>query len=296
MHLTRALVISNNWLDKAVNHLAGLKNIQPCFQIIPIPDYESLTKNRFSKLVTRALKNCSAQSAIVILPTSYALGTCVKYWPDIFIHTQSGILITSVVFSDEWTDCRPMIDSFLRTSVPGTGKYNATCQYQPPYTDVLNQWVEAGAENFHPGDYFKNEFLNELSKMQGHWLYWGHADSEKLRGYHHLFSDDILDHKPESPLQSTLWFSCATLDKNKEHNIALEWFLSGATQCLMASLEAIKTKDNQLLGSAWLEICQHQEVSNIADIIYHLLMQDEQTFGPILENYRLMGSPWVDFV
>lgn len=296
MQLTRALVITKSWIEEAINQLAGLNNIQPCCQIIPIPDCKTLTKDRLSKLITKVLKASRVQSAIVVLPTSFAQGTCIRYWPDIFIHTKSGILITSVFFSDEWSDCRPLIDSFLSTNSSGTEKYNATCQYQPPYTDTLNLWVEAGAKNFHPGDYFKHEFLNALSKMQGHWLYWGHADSDKLRGYHHLFSEDILGHKPESPLQSTLWFSCSTLDNSKERNIALEWFLSGATHCLLASLKQVKTKDNQLLSSAWLETYQHQEVFNIADIIYYLLKHDEQTFGPILEHYRLMGSPWIKFV
>ena len=132
--------------------------------------------------------------------------------------------------------------------------------------------------------------------MQGHWLYWGHADADKLHGYNHLSTEDILRNKPASPLQSTLWFSCSTLDTSKKSNIALNWYLNGATYCLLASMRPVNTIDNQRLSMAWLDTLRNSDVISIADIIQNILLLDQQTFEPVLSSYRLLGLPWVKFV
>jgi len=295
MVYTRSFVIPESWVKEASTQITELNEVEPFYSIIPISNYEKLPKAHLRNLIVKTLRTSSAHNAVVVLPKSYATGAYVKYWPDMLICKKSEILITSVLFADKWTECGEIINSWAVSNFSNNEKHNATCQYQPPYTDTLEQWSKKGAQSFHPGDYFKHEFLDELEKMQGHWLYWGHADSEKLHGYNHLSAEDILHYKPVSPLHSTLWFSCSTLDINKKSNIALDWYLNGATYCLFASMRPIKTIDNQLLSMAWLEVFQLSNVTSIADIIQNLLIQDQQTFQPVLSNYRLLGLPWVKF-
>jgi len=295
MVYSRAFVIPESWAKKASTQINLLNDVESFYSILPISNYETQPKARLRNLIKKSLRTCDANNAVVVLPKSYATGVNVKYWPDMFIFKKSEILITSVLFADTWSECSEIINSWAGSNFSENQKHNATCQYQPPYTDTLDKWNKKGAQSFHPGDYFKHEFLQELKKMQGHWLYWGHADSEKLHGFNHLTSAEILNHQPESPLYSTLWFSCSTLGINKKSNIALDWYLNGATYCLFASMKPVNTTDNQLLGLRWLDLCQQPNVNSIADILQNLLKQDQQPFRQVLSNYRLLGFPWVRF-
>ncbi len=296
MNETRFLVIPETWMQEASAQLAERNGLGPFYTAIPIADYEKLSGARLRNLIIKTLRCSNTHSAVVVLPKSYATGIYVRYWPDMLSYNSSGILVTSILFGDKWTECSEIINASTGFDRPGRQNHNVTCQYQPPYTYMLEQWTNKGAQSFHPGDYFKKEFLNELAKMQGHWLYWGHADGDKLHGYNHLSTKDILQNKPVLPLHSTLWFSCSTLDMNKKSNIALDWYLNGATHCLLASTAPVNTTDNQRLGMAWLEILQNPGVTSVVDIIQKILLLDQKIFGLVLSNYRLLGLPWVKFI
>lgn len=293
---TRFIVIPATWTRKASAQIAQWNEQGPSYALMPVPGYELLSKASLRNEIVKKLRNSNVRTAVVVLPKSYATGINVKYWPGMLLSNKSGILITSVLFADKWTECSEMINAWAGFPSLATQTHNATCQYQPPYTDMLEQWNKKGAVSFHPGDYYKEELLGELTKMQGHWLYWGHADSKKLHGYHHLQAGDILKHRPASPLQSTLWFSCSTLDSRKKSNIALDWYLTGATYCLLASRQPVDTIDNQRLSMAWLELLQTPGVTSIADILENIANQDQQSFHPVLSGYHLLGLPWVKFV
>src|SRR5690606_18497821 len=116
---------------------------------------------------------------------------------------------------------------------------------------------------------------------------------ERLHGYNGLSIHDIVHHKPASPLVSTIWLACATLDAHKTRNIALEWFMSKASCCLLASTEPVKTTDNQKLNDIFLAIFEKSNSKSLADIIFEILNQDQTAFESILAHYRLLGIPWV---
>ncbi len=292
MDFNRILIIPDTWMKAAIIPEEGLDS-QPFFRFIPVPGYENLAGDQLAKAVTRILETSGAQSALVVLPDEYAAGSCIKYWPEIFIHTKQGALISSVCFADNWTDFYKIAESAANIARWEKVVFNASCQYQSPYTSTFNLWERAGARSLHPGDYSRDEFLNALNQMKGHWLYWGHSGHTKLRGYHHLYSEDLLSHKPIKPLQSTLWFSCSTLGGNNGKSIALDWFLSGATHCMMAGVKYMDTLANQQLSAAFLEAVEQNDGASLDGILYHLLSSDEKTFGPILNQYRLMGPPWI---
>ncbi len=294
MDFSRALIVPDTWMKEAHGPEERLDN-QPFFRVIPVPGYENLAKGQLTKAITSVLKTSGVQSALVVLPVEYAAGAFIKHWPELFMHTKLGVLISSVCFADRWVDCLTIAESAANTAGWEEVICNASCQYQPPYTTTFNLWERAGARSLHPGDYSRDEFLSALNKMKGHWLYWGHSDHTKLRAYHHLYSEDLLSHKPGWPLQSTLWFSCSTLGGNNRKSIALDWFLSGATRCMMAGLTNMDTTANQLLSAAFLEAVEKNGGTSLDGILYHLLTRNEQTFGSILNQYRLMGPPWVKF-
>lgn len=292
----RVLVIPENWIKEASTQLAEWNGLGPFYEAVATADSEAMSRARLRNSIIKSLRNSDASSAVVVLPTSFAKGASVRYWPDMVIPNKSGLLITSIVFADNWTACREIINRSKDVDDAASRTHNVTCQYQPPYTHMLGQWTKGGARGFHPGDFFKQEFLQELGNMRGHWLYWGHADSAKLHGYSHLSTGDILHNKPVLPLQSTIWFSCSTLDIRERSNIALDWYLSGATHCMLASTCPVNTADNQELGTAWLEALQAPGVKTIADIIQHLLSLDQKAFEQVLSPYRLLGLPWVRFI
>lgn len=295
MDQKRALVIPEDWTKEIASLKTTKQDNDYCFVSIPTANLGIPSKARLTTVLKQTLRSSGLLSAVVVLPTDFAKPVNVKYWPKMIISSKNEAIVTSVIFADNWLACKGIIDTWQHVDNPFASKHHLTCQYQPPYTDMLERWRAWGARSLHPGDYFKTEILVELSQMQGHWVYWGHSDNAKIHGYQYISSKELLQHRPAIPLQSTLWFSCSTLGSRTNNSIALDWFLNGATLCLLASTQPVKTTDNQLLSAAWLEVCQHSTAVNVADIIQQLLRQDSQTFTPILDNYRLMGSPWIKF-
>src|SRR5690554_520443 len=274
--------------------LTGKQADELSCQLLSAPYGPKTPGSKLLKSIKHLLTNSEAQSAVVVLPLNFANGKNMKFWPDICFPTRTGSAVISVFFADSRENCISLFNT-LNYSSSGKQVWNATCQYQPPYTDTFDLWVKAGAKSIHPGDFFKQEFLEEVARMTGHWLYWGHSDNNKLRGYHHVYSKELLAHKPEHPLISTLWFSCSTLNNNSSNSIGLEWYLSGATHCLMASPVEVNTEANCFLAKAWLEACQDSKDKTIAGIIGHLLEKDEPIITDTLKQYKLLGSPWVRF-
>ena len=182
---------------------------------------------------------------------------------------------------------------FINDKTEVAPKTHLTCQYQPPYTAMLDLWSKAGAKEYHPGDYYKSEILTAISNMTGNWVYWGHGEANLLRGYGHLEKDELLAHVPPKPLNATLWFTCSTLDKHERENIALSWYRSGATKCLMASPNKINTQANQQLSEAWLSAVKSQPLACISEVVLKLIQEESEEITEVLSNYYLLGNPWV---
>lgn len=296
MKPSRGLVVPESWVLEAQKHAFDLKLIEPTYFLIPIPGYEGYTRTQLKKKITTTLRQYPVRSAVVVLPACYASSSHVPYWPEMIVKHKSSVIITSVLFADNRTQCMAVISAWLQSGQNAIKTIHATCQYEAPYPEILRKWNGLGATCYHPGDFFKHEFLDALQKMKGHWLYWGHANSGCLNAYNDLTTDDILTHKPAQPLQSTLWFSCATLESSQEQNIAIEWFKSGATFCLLASMGSIQTQGNQALILKWIELCQEKKATHLADIIHQLVVHNRAQIEPILAQYRLIGLPWVSFL
>ncbi len=293
MHTKRIIVLPEHWKSEASADIARLNRIQPGYSFIFWTTDETSGKSPHKKILLSLFQNTEACSALFILPKSFASGPLIPFWPDLILQCASGVAVTAVHFADAWKECKTWIDSVMNLSEHSTEKYNATCQYQHPYTDTQRLWVEAGARDLHPGDFLHDDFLLEVKNMQGHWMYWGHADGRKLRGYDHLHAHDLLQNKPASPLMSTVWFSCSTLDHRLKRNIALDWYLSGSAYCMMASINTVNTEANRLLSAAWLKVVQQKKSTSISEIIHFLIMSDPLTYIPVVQHYRLLGWPWV---
>ena len=287
------MIIPDSWAAEAANDIAGLDCNQACYTILPVSNFEKLSPAKLKMAVENCLKRTRVNAAVVFLPPRFSTGKFLKYWPSLYYINNERVVITSVYFASCWKE---YLKTFDENCKEGSGKikdFHVTCQYQPSYTNTLLHWENAGAKSFHPGDFFKMDFLKQFQKINGHWLYWGHADCEKLRGYDHLYAKDLIQFKPTVPLQLTAWFSCTTLDARYEKNIALDWYLSGSTQCLLAASNEINTIENQKLGLAWLQVCSTAVGFHVADLLQKILTENFQEFKSLLLHYKLLGNPWV---
>ena len=285
------LVFPKRWINVVKKEVARLAHRQPCFFMFPVDDETLLSPKKSQSSITRGIGAEGVNVICWLLPTCMASGKSVKKWPDMITKVSGHILVQSVAFADRPEELRAFLDLSTENKNRFQGT-NITCQYQPPYTTMFEKWVRAGAKGFHPCDYFKDEFLYEISKFQGIWVYFGHALADRLRGYGHVYANELLLHQPKHQLEATLWFTCSTLADKKEKGIALHWYLSGATKCLLASPEAVKTNDNQLLGEAWLAEINGDTGKSIATIL-HALAITSTSIEKRLKKFKLMGSPWV---
>ncbi|NJM32791.1 MAG: hypothetical protein HC848_07995 [Limnobacter sp.] len=180
--------------------------------------------------------------------------------------------------------------------------WRASCQYERPYVDSLQFWEDMGATCYHPGDYTGQEFLNELQTFTGQWVYMGHAFEDRLRGYGHLLTADLLAHKPARPLNGTLFLTCNTLGEAEQGlPLALEWHLAGASRFTLAATGPVNTAENQQLAIRML----HALESNHDQPLWEFIRQcfAKPTIGGknsgrtgelynIAAHYRLLGDPW----
>jgi hypothetical protein len=293
LKVNKAIVLPESWTEQAEFFIARLNKFQPCFFTIPTPSSAFLDSDHFLTNLYLLLDHFEAKSSLIVLPKSWAKVEKMKDWPALVCNEKNHPVVNSIFFADEWQEVEIMLKEFLDEKIDLNPKTHLTCQYQPPYTTMLKLWADAGAEEYHPGDYFKSEILVAISKMTGNWVYWGHGEGNLLRGYGHLKKSELLLHIPEKPLNATIWFTCSTLDNNVNDNIALSWYLNGATKCLLASPYNVKTEANKMLSEAWLTIAKSRKKNSIASIILKLLDEDSIELKESLANYYLLGNPWV---
>jgi hypothetical protein len=285
-----ALVFPEEWMDEIQQERAGL-HVQPCFFLIPISQTASENPKKYQKTICAKAKKLDVRVVTWFVPQTLASGKAVTKWPDLVYRFKNDYLVQSIAFA---ASARAVIDC-LKQSEWGSQKPQHTsvfCQYAAPYTIMLEKWAKAGAKTYHPGDYAKDEILDVLRKLSGNWVYFGHALANRLRGYGHLFVNELIAHKPKKQLTATLWFTCSTLAGKDGENLALEWYLSGSTACLLASPKAIKTSSNQLLGDAWLEVLAETKNQSVTDVLLAVSRQSEFLFE-VLNQYKLLGKPWV---
>lgn len=291
--MNQALVLSDTWRDEAMLFLARLGVTQSCFFACPIPEILFFEAENFRRELYHHLMRSKADSAMVVLPKSWATVEKMKDWPVAVYREEERSIVCAVIFADTWRQVEEVLRKFLNEKDQALPNSHLTCQYQPPYTNSLKLWMDAGGEEFHPGDFYHSEILSAISQMTGNWVYWGHGEGRRLRGYGHIETSDLLEYLPKSPLNATLWFTCSTLDETIPDNIALSWYLSGATTCLFASPKKVKTEENQRLSEAWLRIAKADQTATIASIL--LALSEDPSFKnkDVLGDYFLLGNPWV---
>lgn len=286
----RILIIPTSWKVKASKGVARLNLIQPCYFLYPL-DWDFQPEN-LSKALEVADVNFTGQAGLLILPRSFATAEKIPFWPKPIQSNQEKEWTCGLFFADDWEEVESYLLEFHQNEdqeIP----IQVSCQYQHPYTEMLEFWAAKGAISYHPGDYFKEDFLIHLKSMEGIWGYWGHAEGDRLRGYGHLTREELLFHRPAKALDLTLWFSCSTLDFQVVENIGLSWFLSGCTKTLLASPFKVKTEDNQRLGLEFLDAFSAVKKLHLSDILLSLVRTNNGKLKDILDQYRLLGIPWI---
>lgn len=277
-------------MAEASEGIARLNSIQPCYFLVgvEIPSDPEVS----AEDLTFSLEDFQSKAAMMILPRSFAKSSCISSWPKLIQGNPQNPWICALFFADTWEE----VERYLFDGLSGKTSVDVhvSCQYQPPYTDMLELWAQAGAKPYHPGDYFKEDFLRELKKMSGIWAYWGHSEGDRIRGYGHITVDELLSNSPEKQLLLSLWFTCSTLDPEVEQNIGLSWFLTGKTQSLLASPFKVKTEENQLLGRQFLNSLVQKRHESLAEILLDLIETEDQSVRQVLNQYHLLGNPWVD--
>jgi len=291
--MTIAIVIPESWLGEVSNYLARWEAIPSSYFFISVSEEVWQNPKKGTELVLIQSQEKKAQIVLWILPIYMTKGQCTGKWPEMINTETSKPLVNSLCFADSWKEFQILFESFNHSLEPTLNSTFVSCQYEPPYTKMLNAWEKSGAKGFHPGDYFKDEFLAELKKVSGNWVYFGHGEGDRLRGYGHLLLSELMANKPSKPLNATLWFTCSTLDEKNGERIALSWFLNKGTYCILSSAKKVKTEENTILGEAWLEIISKPNNLTIGEIIIELINEDPALYQPILNQYQLLGFPWV---
>lgn len=224
--------------------------------------------------------------AVLVLPSDFG---DTGYWPPLMLN---GTVI-SICFADEPEQVLRTLSLDNRARLP----VNLTAQNAFVYTDALAEWYRQCGTEWHPGDYQRSEFLRELAVMQGHWLYWGHGEADRLRGYQGIVVADLLSHRPVTPFQSTVWLSCNTLraEPGGELSIGQHWYQSGATRVLFAALGEVKTRVNRLISQLMLDCLMRERHSCFYALVTALQAASryDRELAEGLRQYRLLGNPMV---
>jgi hypothetical protein len=186
-----------------------------------------------------------------------------------------------------------------------------TSQYSRPHVDHLETWPTAQNSStapLHPGDFDRDELLTAMGKNRDAttWIYWGHGETDRLRGYGHLTREDLDELASlRPPFALTSWISCNTLGSHApQESIAWQWYASGATNTLLAAHEPVLTELNEAFTHALSEAlsqapsetlsqtpsqsCIHWRLS---DWLFAALMRlPEPERRAISEHYRLLGN------
>jgi len=289
--MKRAIILPQCWYKEASVFIARLNILRPRYFLIPLSESGAEAKSNLPFLEEMMAAN-RATSAMFVIPKSFASGDKIDSWPDLIQHHSAGKWVCSVFFADRWAEVAEALEDFLN-EVNTKIETHLTCQYQPVYAEMLKLWEQKGGKAYHPGDFFKEDILPAISQMKGDWVYWGHGEGDRLRGYGQLHVVDLLSNKCETPLNATLWFTCSTLDRDYPENIALAWYQSGATKCLLASPDKVNTEANQLLSQHWLGMAKENGGRTVASLILDILQHDSENLESVLNHYYLLGIPWV---
>lgn len=272
---------------------------------------ESATQGVAERLRDSGLLD-DVDTAVLVLPSEYAQSRFSPLWPQPALRWVEGGVDRIVLLSTVFADCPASCLQALALEAPQQGllPWNVTAQYAPAYIETLHAWQAAGARVFHPGDYFKAELLEAMDNWRGHWIYLGHAEVDRLRGYEHVFASDLQSISRAGLLESTLWLSCNTLAyKPGIQALGLTWYLSGASRLFIGAVAPTSTSDNQHFCRLCLQGLLHTEASKKASNTTH-------TFSDVLrwvfsnlecpstqssttklsqfnQHYRILGNPWV---
>lgn len=280
---------------------------------IPRPDLHTLgsaTQGTAQLLRELGLLD-GVDTAVLVLPLQYAQSGYSTLWPQPVLQwVEDGeggttrMVILSTVFADCPTACLEALA--LRPSEGGLSRWNVTAQYAPAYIDTLLAWQAAGANSFHPGDYFKADLIKAMGHWSGHWVYVGHAEVDRLRGYQHVLASDLRGISKRDLLDSTWWLSCNTLaHKAGVQPLGLTWYLSGATRLFLGAVAPTDTLQNQHFCKLFLHAILQMKASNnahtLAEVLRRIFSNTEWSSAemecvnshPFNLNYRLLGNPWV---
>ncbi len=283
----RAIFLPQAWLENASLVLARLDNGQSCHLLFPLESYLDSGERYFSSLPMDQI-----HSALLVFPFKYQNPSYQHLWPKWIQSRETGFFCCAFIFSGSLDDFLTDFEKQPICKFPDS--FMGTCQYEPPYTDQLDSWEMNGVRAFHPGDYYKNEVMEILADQGEVWLYWGHGDWDRLRGYGHLEKKDLQALKRKKPFAMTLWFSCSTLDFTHGFPIAWEWYQQGKTKSLFCSSDKISTQANQLFASQLLQKiieCKHEQ--NIAELLLWSFEAKKEELNPVQESYYLLGNPWI---
>ncbi|MBN7816151.1 hypothetical protein [Algoriphagus pacificus] len=287
-----AIIIPESWLDDLMKSKAGWINFpSSCFFIYH--QELDLTRLKANPSIKLQLSENNIAAVLWILPRKFSDKKHQKKWPKLIQKSKSQVFVNSLIFADSWNDCSILFEQYFNSVDKYYNRTSVSCQYEPAYTTLLGDWDKSGALSFHPGDFFKEEFLEEIKRMSGNWVYFGHGEGDRLRGYGHLEKLELLQNGPSKPLNSTLWFTCSTLQEKKGSSLAFSWFSENNTFCLLASAHKVKTVENQAISSSWLDVILNEKELTIADILLKIYSKAPDFFSPILNQYQLLGFPWV---
>lgn len=283
----KALIVPENWKNELWEKFqkTGAKN---SFLLQTIPPPSNHKAIAISKLLFQIHQQHQVHCFLLLLPKSYCHHARL---PKFIYHHQGVFLFLSIQFT---ATPREWFSEFSKATVPTSHthkKIHLSCQYQIPYTQIFEFAQLKSGEHFHPGDYFKGDFLNALAKMHGTWIYWGHADLEKLRGYEELYEKDLITALKNKKLQGCIWMGCKTLSLHP-NSIALNFHLAQKSKFILASKKEIQSSDNEHLCKALLQNIQKSTNSGIINILQSMLTQDPENIYPVLKNYQLLGNPW----
>lgn len=276
------------WINELEHFKVRPRFLRP-YHFVPYPKpYDKFKASDRARL----LELQKIQSVMWVLPNSFTHPSKANAWPRLLLKTNNFVSINAFVFADNLEELAFFLEKCSEDEAYHSNQIYATCQYEYPYTQTLSEWESAGAVALHPGDYYKADFLKEFREMHGTWVYFGHALEDRLRGYGHLLTNDLLENRPKSLLNASLWFTCSTLSGKETKSIGLSFFLSGATKCLLASSEAIQTDSNQRLAANWLEVARGDDNATLATLVRELALGT--SVRNTLNQYFLLGNPWVN--
>ncbi|MDH4396541.1 MAG: hypothetical protein QE278_12755 [Limnobacter sp.] len=320
----RAVICPLDWADAIRGFsMGGISKSASSMKVIPRPELHTLeyVLHSADKVLCDSGALDDVDSAVLVLPLEYAEPIYSSMWPQPVLQVGEGntarTVVLSTVFADSPDACLKALEYQPKPFQPkpslpkltgnaGLMRWNVTAQYGPMYVDTLNAWEAAGANVFHPGDYFKPDLLEALANMTGHWVYVGHAEVDRLRGYQHIVASDLTRILKRGPLDSTLWLTCNTLAHRADVlSLGMVWYLSGAVRLFLGAVGPTDTLENQHFCKLWLHALLAFKANKAAHTLADVVRQVFSSVGwvgvngagraplKLGQHYRMLGNPWV---